>query len=66
MGADHSDVNERHTIPLDSHSDDVREDASGRDEAMLFCPNCSVRLFSLKCKLICKQCGYYMSCVDYY
>ena len=33
---------------------------------MLYCPVCSVRLNSLKCKLVCPQCGYYMSCADYY
>jgi hypothetical protein len=32
---------------------------------MLFCPVCSTRLASRKCKLFCEQCGYYMSCSDY-
>ena len=32
----------------------------------LFCPNCSSDLYALKCKLLCKKCGYYMSCADYY
>jgi len=35
------------------------------EQAMLFCPVCSVRLASRKCKLFCEQCGYYMSCADY-
>jgi len=35
-------------------------------EAMLYCPVCSRRLVERKCKLICEQCGYYMSCADYY
>lgn len=33
---------------------------------MLYCPNCSQRLEELKCKLLCRDCGYYMSCADYY
>jgi hypothetical protein len=33
---------------------------------MLYCPVCSARLSQMKCKLICPQCGYYMSCADYY
>lgn len=41
----------------------VRKD---EDEPMLYCPVCSQRLNSLKCKLICPKCGYYMSCADYY
>jgi len=35
-------------------------------EPMLFCPVCSLRLDQRKCKLLCAQCGYYMSCADYY
>lgn len=35
-------------------------------EPMLFCPVCSLRLSQRKCKLFCEQCGYYMSCADYY
>ena len=30
------------------------------------CPVCSTRLSELKCKLVCAQCGYYLSCADYY
>ena len=35
-------------------------------EPMLYCPVCSKRLSERKCKLFCEQCGYYMSCADYY
>jgi hypothetical protein len=31
-----------------------------------YCPVCSRRLESRRCKLICPVCGYYMSCADYY
>jgi hypothetical protein len=36
------------------------------DEPMLYCPVCSTRLIQRKCKLLCPQCGYYLSCADYY
>ena len=36
------------------------------EPAMLYCPVCSMKLESRKCKLFCTQCGYYMSCADYY
>ncbi|MDX2153070.1 MAG: hypothetical protein SFV54_20165 [Bryobacteraceae bacterium] len=39
---------------------------ASKDEPMLYCPVCSVRLSELKCKLYCERCGYYMSCSDYY
>jgi hypothetical protein len=42
------------------------EPPQSKDEPMLYCPVCSLRLESRKCKLFCTQCGYYMSCADYY
>ena len=36
------------------------------DNPMLWCPVCSKKLETLKCKLFCRDCGYYMSCADYY
>lgn len=47
----------------------LRQEAAtppAQEEAMLFCPVCSTRLASRKCKLFCERCGYYMSCADYY
>ncbi len=48
--------------------DTLRENVEPQpeDQPMLYCPVCSLRLEQLKCKLFCKQCGYYMSCSDYY
>ena len=40
--------------------------STGHEDASRFCPVCSQRLESRRCKLVCNVCGYYMSCADYY
>lgn len=40
--------------------------ARAKDDHSVFCPNCSNKLEQLKCKLLCKRCGYFMSCADFY
>ena len=37
-----------------------------QEDASRYCPVCSQRLESRRCKLMCNACGYYMSCADYY
>ena len=52
----------------DAPDADFQPNTSPADESepMLYCPVCSRRLTERKCKLFCEQCGYYMSCADYY
>jgi hypothetical protein len=40
--------------------------AEWQEDPSRYCPVCSQRLESRRCKLVCATCGYYMSCADYY
>ena len=44
----------------------VQRTAQRTEEASEYCPRCSSRLTARSCKMICANCGYYMSCSDFY
>jgi len=53
----------------EARGDHSRERTTGAaPEPSRTCPNCGAPLLERKCKLICPnaQCGYYMSCSDFY
>jgi len=57
-------VNVAEPTPLDAEP----EAADSSAEPSRICPNCGAPLLERKCKLLCPtpECGYYMSCSDFY
>jgi len=44
----------------------TQANASQIDHHCQICPNCGHQLTGHHCKLVCTECGYYLSCADYY
>lgn len=57
-------MEDRGAAPAESEAPPAKSDA----EPSRTCPNCGAVLLEQKCKLLCpnRECGYYMSCSDFY
>ena len=61
-----ADLDRDQTVATKSAQENAGKPELHDEPAMLYCPVCSERLLSSRCKLVCQRCGYFMSCADYY
>jgi len=52
-------------LPEDLDSKDTPPPQDIQGEYWKYCARCGHELHNHKCKLICPQCGYFMSCSDF-
>jgi hypothetical protein len=54
--------------PADGEGDAGRDSATDEARPERICPNCGRPLIEFRCKLVCpaRECGYFLSCSDFY
>lgn len=55
-------MSDKPATPADS---EAAQPPAAPEFANQFCPVCSTRLESHRCKMVCRHCGYFMSCSEF-
>jgi len=57
-------IAEEHPVAHDAHEPQACRIPA--EHHSVYCPTCSSRLAESRCKLVCRTCGYFLSCADFY
>lgn len=44
----------------------VKTQPAAKPDLSSYCPNCGTQMRDSRCKMVCKTCGFFLSCSDFY
>ena len=51
---------------LEPNVPDPQSPPAQRADLSSYCPNCGTQMRDSRCKMVCKTCGFFLSCSDFY
>jgi hypothetical protein len=51
---------------LEPNVPDPQSPPTQRADLSSYCPNCGTQMRDSRCKMVCKICGFFLSCSDFY
>jgi hypothetical protein len=53
-------------MPIQALAQPLSQPAQKKVDVSSYCPNCGSQMRESRCKMVCKTCGFFLSCSDFY